>query len=431
MDCLVAFVPGERSSQCMQTTIQIGSPYLRPSFLPRLSSIPEDDLVIGRAWKRAESSGADATAAARLQADTSATKQEATSGCSCSTVLQHPLAQATDAKQGYGNDALVVAGYCDELPEDWLHYDQQQCHNDDQAKYNFYCDLKHGQQAAMACGSRSSDDSSGSNGSDAMEQDTAAEDVDLTAVAASAWAINIRHFTDCVPITPDSVCSSSSLPVTSCRQHRALGSADEEENVQQVANPQQKHQQQGALQRRHSAASASLANSNSSCSLVHSQSADNTCEVALQEGLLAALQMQDMNALECCSWDRVSKWLEAQAAAAAANASSGSSVNTGSGHMAQPSSASTSSGVSDMAQRTSSSSASSSKHQHPVHQGCEGQTPQEGGDEEPLFDAPEWWQEAVIARMQEQREAFHRSWWHQAKILAQLAAQKAACALQV
>jgi hypothetical protein len=42
-----------------------------------------------------------------------------------------------------------------------------------------------------------------------------------------------------------------------------------------------------------------------------------------------------------------------------------------------------------------------------------------------LFDAPDWWQESVKARLEEQREAFHSSWWYRLKISMGLAAQRA------
>lgn len=60
-----------------------------------------------------------------------------------------------------------------------------------------------------------------------------------------------------------------------------------------------------------------------------------------------------------------------------------------------------------------------------------GEQQQQGAAVEPVFDAPAWWQEAVLQRLEQQRQAFQGSWWSRARVLASLAATRAACALQI
>jgi hypothetical protein len=238
----------------------------------------------------------------------------------------------------------------------------------------------------------------------AVGQDTTAP-TDLTA-AASTWAMEIRHFTDCLPITPDSVCSSSTyLSLTGAQQH---------------AQKQQPQQQQQPLQLQHGSRDAagvrtcSLPHSSSSISLPQRCSSDGDAAAAATEAALQAsfAALQELDDLEWCPWDRVATWLDSHAAAA------------GDQQLQQPESTSGAAlrGSSSSLQLGSSSSLAAMSGQ---------QQQQQHAEEEPVFDAPAWWQEAVLERLEQQRQAFHGSWWSKARVLASLAASHAACALQI
>jgi hypothetical protein len=250
----------------------------------------------------------------------------------------------------------------------------------------------------------------------AVGQDTTASN-DLTA-AASTWAMEIRHFTDCLPIIPDSVCSSSTyLSLTGAQQH-----AEKQQAQQQQ---QQQQSQQRPLQLRHGRQEAagvrtcSLPHSSSSTSLPRRCSSDGDAAAAATEAALQAsfAALQELDDLEWCPWDRVAKWLDSHAAAAA-----------GEQQIQQTGSAS------DAALGSSSSlllgSGSSSSLTAVAEQPQQQQQQQDAG-KEPVFDAPAWWQEAVLERLEQQRQAFHGSWWSKARVLASLAATRAACALQI
>jgi hypothetical protein len=253
-------------------------------------------------------------------------------------------------------------------------------------------------------------------------QDSTAS-TDLTA-AASTWAMEIRHFTDCLPITPDSVCSSSTYLSLTGAQQLAQKPQPQQEQLQQQ---QQQHQsQQRPLQLRHGSQEAagvrtcSLPHSSSSTSLPQRCSSDGDAAAAATEAALQAsfAALQELDDLEWCPWDRVAKWLDSHAAAATA---------AGEQQPQQPGSASDAAlggSSSSLALGSSSSLAAEAGQQQQQQQQHEGQ-------DEPVFDAPAWWQEAVLERLEQQRQAFHGSWWSKARVLASLAATRAACALQI
>jgi hypothetical protein len=283
-----------------------------------------------------------------------------------------------------------------------------------------------GSEGCMRSSSSSSSSDEAQDDADAVPEASAAAAAggdgvaaagDLTA-AASTWAMEIRHFTDCLPITPDSVCSSSTyLSLTGAQQP-----AQKEQQKQQ----QKPQQQQHLPQLRHRSQEAAAART---CSLPHSSSSSTSLpqrcssdgdaaaaatEAAVQASLAA---LQELDDLEWCPWDRVAKWLESHAAAGAGAASSEQQpVRSGSS-------------LSDLAPSGSSSSLTaaaeaSASEQQQQHQ-------QQGVGEDPVFDAPAWWQEAVLERLEQQRQAFQGSWWSRARVLASLAATRAACALQI
>lgn len=268
--------------------------------------------------------------------------------------------------------------------------------------------------------SRSSSSSAGAAGWD--EEEEAADASDLSAVAASAWATNIRHFTDCVPITAESVCSSSTLVSVPCGLLQRSSSGKEQQSSPRV---QHQHRQQQDVYQQHqqrapAGSSCSLPNSSSSRSLLPSCE-DAAGEAAVQASLLAALQ--ELDDLEWCPWDRVAKWLETHTAAAAAAAAAAQGD-----HQQQLDPADEAAGCSSNHSSSSTLVRSSSQVEQQQQASASADLQEKGGA---VFDAPEWWQEAVLARLQQQREAFHGSWWSRARVLASLAAAKAACTLQL
>jgi hypothetical protein len=278
----------------------------------------------------------------------------------------------------------------------------------------------------------SASDGAGGDFSNALNDDTSA--AEATTAAAATWVTNVRHFTDCVPISPDSVCSSSTYCSLMVGVKDSSNSSDTAAHHHHQQQQQQQHQivHSAGLRRQQQYKSSTLAglpikspcsitNSCSSTSLVptnDSAAAAAVGEAAVHASLLQALH--DLDELEFLPFDRVAQWLEAQAAAAASTSSS-----------------------SNILASTSDDDDSSDHHQHHhqhQHQAVGSssdavaappQQHQQQQGEEALFDAPDWWQEAVLARLQQQREAFQGSWWSRARVLAALAAQKAACALQI
>jgi hypothetical protein len=248
--------------------------------------------------------------------------------------------------------------------------------------------------------------------------DDAAAAGDLTA-AASTWAMEIRHFTDCLPITPDSVCSSSTyLSLTGAQQHTQK---QQQQQAQQEAQ-RPRHSNQAAA----AARTCSLPHSSSSTSLPQRCSSDGDAAAAATEAALQAslAALQELDDVEWCPWDRVSKWLESHAAAAAGNEQQAMQPRSMLEH-ATSSSSSSSSGYRLLHASSSSLTAGGGGL------ATEEQQRQQGVDDEPVFDAPAWWQEAVLERLEQQRQAFQGSWWSRARVLASLAANRAACALQI
>lgn len=268
--------------------------------------------------------------------------------------------------------------------------------------------------------------------------DQGGDAADLTAAAATTWVTNIRHFTDCMPIAPDSVCSSStycslmvvkdsiSTDVCSHQQQQE----DQSRFLHPVSPMQQQQQFRSYFLPGTAALPCSLPNSSSSASLVPTDDAAAAGEAAVQASLLEALH--ELDELEFLPFDRVAQWLETQAAAGV-SISSFAAATSGDDAVAQSPRQQRQQqqlpGINLTRQLSSSGSELAGSSKKPT--AGSRQQKQQHAQDEALFDAPDWWQEAVLARLQQQREAFQGSWWSRARVLASLAAQKAACALQV
>lgn len=407
MDCLVA-MPGDRGSSwhsspgfsglpVAQTppACVVGSPLVRSTmFLPRLCSIPE----------AAEHSSAACDESA-YAADT-ALAAALTAGCapgSSSSFGGSPKPSAADA-------AVVDLAQCSSSA-------QQETSRDDCSSQQISgCSSKlsgDSVQEAACCSSARVDE--GTNSSEGVMQDLS------PAVVASTWAISIRHFQDCLPISADSVCSSSTCHTVSMR-----GSGDAAAGVSSSQAPcflqepsSSNSQQQQDTQGLHISQAGQQAAS--SCSVPHSSSSSSLLPAADDDGsgpsaasLLAALSMPDMDPTEWQPWDRVAKWLDTHGA-------EGSQLTgTTSSSSGQACSSSSLQGMDGLQPSTT------QQQQQEARQ----QSQQDGSnDAEPLFDAPDWWQESVRARLEEQREAFQSSWWCRLKMLTGLAAQRAASSL--
>lgn len=141
--------------------------------------------------------------------------------------------------------------------------------------------------------------------------------------------------------------------------------------------------------------------------------------------LSGPLSLSEMDALEWQPWDRVVKWLELHNSNSEAVEGAGScAAAAATGEQGACSSSSRGAQSAGGADARPSSSSSSPRRD----QSLGSAQPQQQGQEEDeaLFDAPEWWQESVKARLEEQREAFQSSWWCRLKISMGLAAQRAA-----
>lgn len=274
----------------------------------------------------------------------------------------------------------------------------------------------------------------------AAAADSTAAPQDVTpAVVASTWAISIRHFTDCVPMPADSVCSSSgpsgqpsgdissscpgSPPVRPAGGTVSCCSSGQRELRTVQANcpagPQQ--QQPGAC----------------SCSAPHSSSSSSSMLPAAEDDggalgseasltLSGPLSLSEMDALEWQPWDRVVKWLELHNSNSEAVEDAGCSCAAAAATGEQGACSSSSRGAQSAGGADARPSSSSSSPRRDQSLGS-AQPQQQGQEEdEALFDAPEWWQESVKARLEEQREAFQSSWWCRLKISMGLAAQRAA-----
>uniref|UniRef100_A0A383V743 Uncharacterized protein n=1 Tax=Tetradesmus obliquus TaxID=3088 RepID=A0A383V743_TETOB len=397
------------------------SAHLRSEYLPRLSCIPE-----GPAEERQE-------AAQPVQqdqqnppcaADDSSTGMPAGLSSVCDVVLQlleHPCTLQKQQRQ----QQLVGGTFKERVAREdaaaAAAVRQMHAASSPFEKGSGACSMRSSSSSSSSSSDSSSEalDLDGEGEPEPAADDDAAGAGDLTA-AASTWAMEIRHFTDCLPITPDSVCSSSTyLTLTGAQQP--------EQKQQQQAEPQLRHSSQEAAAVR----SCSLPRSSSSTSLPKRCSSDGDAvavatEAALQASLAA---LQELDDLEWCPWDRVAVWLESHAAAAAAGAA-GSEQQT----LQQPGSGSeralSGSGGSSRLQLASSSSLPAAFAAE-ASAGEQQQQQQQGAAVEPVFDAPAWWQEAVLQRLEQQRQAFQGSWWSRARVLASLAATRAACALQI
>lgn len=254
-----------------------------------------------------------------------------------------------------------------------------------------------------------------------LEGDDAAT-ADLPAVVASTWAISIRHFTDCVPISTDSVCSNSTCHAT--QPAAAASSASARQQQQQQPRQATGQQQQGC---------SSAPRTSSSSSSLSPAAEDDGGGQDYSLPLSGSLSLSDMDALEWQPWDRVAKWLELNGGATGAAAAAATPAAAPAAPAKErPSSSSRS--VRDAASphpghTASSAGAAASSHSRPEQPGSQEEQEQEqqqgGGEQEALFDAPDWWQESVKARLEEQREAFHSSWFARLKISLGLAAQRA------
>lgn len=246
--------------------------------------------------------------------------------------------------------------------------------------------------------------------------DSTAAPADLPAVVASTWAISIRHFTDCVPISADSVCSNSTCHAPQPAAANS-GSARHHQQPLQAAG----QQQQGCSSAPRTSSSSSLSPA--------AEDDDNAHDYS--PPLSGSLSLSDMDALEWQPWDRVAKWLELNAAATGAAAAAAAAAASA---KERPSSSSRSvRDASSPRPRHTASSAGAAASSHSRREQLDSQQEQEqqqeqqeeGGDQEALFDAPGWWQESVKARLEEQREAFRSSWFARLKISLGLAAQRA------
>ncbi|KAF8073202.1 hypothetical protein HT031_000863 [Scenedesmus sp. PABB004] len=377
----------------------VGSPgYARGSFfLPRLTSIPEAASEHEQELRRA--AAAAAAAAARAQEEQDAARGLAACGssgsmhCAVLELLDSALAlSATTAAP-----PPVLAGEAEPPP-------QAQPQRASSSGSRRAGSSRHAPRSSSDASSSGA--SSGDGGGDG--------DDDASVAAASAWAVHIRHFTDCVPLSAvaaaaDSVCSAGTQP-------RSLGggAAPAEPAAAQPwgeaeAEARARHRRRRAARRQAEAAGAGAASppASSSCaSLGAGGSLDaEGSQAALQASLLAALEeLQDD--LDWCPWDRVAAWLEAHQAAAAGAAAAG----VGGAGPDQP---------------QQQHSRGAARQAPPGSQADGGEGEQEV--EAPAFDAPDWWQEAVLARLQQQRADWESlSWWGRARVLASLAAGKAA-----
>jgi hypothetical protein len=271
----------------------------------------------------------------------------------------------------------------------------------------------------------------------AADSTAAPQDVS-PAVVASTWAISIRHFTDCVPMPADSVCSSSGPSgqpsgdiSSSCPGsppvRPAGGTVSCCSSGQRELRTVQANCQAGPQQQQPGACSCSAPHSSSSSSSLLPAAEDEGGALGSEASLTLSgpLSLSKMDALEWQPWDRVVKWLElhnshSEAVEGAVCSCAAAAVTREQGACSTSSRGGQSAGSADA--RPSSSSSSPRRDQSSWSA-----QPQQGQEEEEaLFDAPEWWQESVKARLEEQREAFQSSWWCRLKISMGLAAQRAA-----
>jgi len=404
MDCLVVMPAGDRGSSwhsspgysglpVAQTppACVVGSPLVRSTmFLPRLCSIPEAAEHSSTACDES-AYAADTALAAAL-----------TAGCapgSSSSVGGSLKPSAADA-------AVVNLAQCSST--------QQEASRDDCSS-----------QQISGCSSKLSGDSvqevpscSSARADEGMLASDGVMQVLSPAVVASTWAISIRHFQDCLPISADSVCSSSTCHTVSMRGSgdAAAGASSSQAPCFLQEPSSSNSQQQQDTQGQQAASSCSVPHSSSSSSLLPAADDDGVGPSAAS--LLAALSMQDMDPTEWQPWDRVARWLDTHGA-------EGSQLTgTTSSSSVQACSSSSLQGMEGLQPSTT-------QQQHQQHQQEAHQQPEQDGsnDAEPLFDAPDWWQESVRARLEEQREAFQSSWWCRLKMLTGLAAQRAASSL--
>lgn len=384
MDCLVAVpsccdrngLPSAAALQAlaahMPPACVVGSPALRSSmFLPRLHSIPETDAE--------HSSLADV-----LDDDVAFAAAAAASACKPGSTLISTLSaqlQASDSSSR-AEDCMVCSSE------------------------HATCSSQHG---PCSCCSSQEAACSTPDASTTAADNAAAQDVILPAVVADTWAISIRHFTDCVPITADSVCGSGTCHTRSARCSAETGAAQPAATAGSSPRQQQQQRMQANCQ---AGASSAPRSSSSSSSLMPAAEDDSS---AYSAPLSGSLSLSDMDALEWQPWDRVAKWLELHPEAAAAAA--GGSVTSA---KERPSSNRSGRGVPQ--QPLSATEVPSSSLLQQQQEQLDAQQQQE---DEPLFDAPDWWQESVKARLEEQREAFQSSWWCRLKISMGLAAQRA------
>lgn len=377
MDCLVAvpvgwdsrgFLSGHMPSAAamqalaahMPAACAVGSPTMRGTmFLPRLCSIPETE---------AECDVAGAATASKLQETSCVRSAEA---CRQASV------DSSSTAEPQGHD-------CSSSP--------CSCCSSHEATTSAVGALLEGDDAA------------------------ATATADLPAVVASTWAISIRHFTDCVPISADSVCSNSTCHAT---QPAAAADSSASARQQQQQPRQAAGQQQGCSSTPRTSSSSSLSPA----------AEDDGGGQDYSPPLSGSLSLSDMDALEWQPWDRVAKWLELNAGATGA-AAAATPAAPAAPAKERPSSSSRS--VKDAASphpglTASSAGAPASSHSRPEQPGSQQEQEQQqgGGEQEALFDAPDWWQESVKARLEEQREAFHSSWFARLKISLGLAAQRA------
>lgn len=172
-------------------------------------------------------------------------------------------------------------------------------------------------------------------------------------------------------------------------------------------------------------AAAALVRADSTSSPLAAVTGDS--DAALRASLLAALA--ELDDLEYCPWDRVAAWLQAQGSVPPASDAAARGI------AARQCSQSGSGGGGDGGEETDADAdgapatpaARSIRAVARSDAGCSSAAAAQGAD----FDAPDWWQDAVCARLQQRREAFLGSWWERARVLVSLAAQRAGYPLRL
>lgn len=371
----------------MPSACAVGSPMARNTlYLPRLCSIPETEAEL---CCSAAAGGDDVACAAAAATSINGNKQEPSLLTSLSAALSAQL-QASESSSRAEHEHCVACSS-----------EHATC-----SSQHSPCSCCSSQDAA--CSTPKHIPTSAADGS--------AGELLLPAVVASTWADSIRHFTDCVPITADSVCSTSTGQARSARCSAESGMATQPAATASSSQQRQQQQQKGQAYCQAAAASSTPRSSSSHSSAL--PAAEDDGGLNYSPPLAGSLSLGEMDALEWQPWDRVAKWLELHSEAEAEAAAGGSAAVPAKD---QPSSSDRSgrdvAAGGESLEPAQAAAVSQSEQQQQQQQGVE--------QEEPLFDAPDWWQESVKARLEEQREAFQSSWWCRLKISLGLAAQRA------